>query len=101
MTDLDALKDRSFLKNARATLDADHFGLERIKRRLIEYLAVFRLKQLALATQMEAQQGAETSRVEDGVSALPTTMPKPPIRRGVKGPILLYVFGLVYLEQYI
>jgi len=34
------IKDRSFLNNARAQLDADHFGLDKIKRRLIEYLAV-------------------------------------------------------------
>lgn len=40
------LKDRSFLANARAQLDADHFGLEKIKKRLIEYLAVVRLKEM-------------------------------------------------------
>ncbi|KDR78343.1 hypothetical protein GALMADRAFT_138444 [Galerina marginata CBS 339.88] len=40
------LKDRSFLTAARTQLDADHFGLEKIKKRLIEYLAVVRLKEL-------------------------------------------------------
>ncbi|TFK82017.1 ATP-dependent protease La [Polyporus arcularius HHB13444] len=42
----DKLKDRAFLANARRQLDEDHYGLEKIKKRLIEYLAVVRLKQL-------------------------------------------------------
>ncbi|KAI0717733.1 ATP-dependent protease La [Cerioporus squamosus] len=42
----DKLKDRAFLANARKQLDEDHYGLEKIKKRLIEYLAVVRLKQL-------------------------------------------------------
>jgi ATP-dependent Lon protease len=29
-----------------AQLDADHFGLKKIKKRLIEYLAVVRLQEL-------------------------------------------------------
>jgi ATP-dependent Lon protease len=33
------------LKKARKQLDDDHYGLERIKKRLLEYLAVLRLKQ--------------------------------------------------------
>ncbi|KAJ5832371.1 hypothetical protein N7474_000682 [Penicillium riverlandense] len=33
------------LKRARKQLDDDHYGLERIKKRLLEYLAVLRLKQ--------------------------------------------------------
>ncbi|KAG5352567.1 hypothetical protein C0989_001785, partial [Termitomyces sp. Mn162] len=40
------IKDKSFLTAARVQLDADHFGLEKIKKRLIEYLAVVRLKEL-------------------------------------------------------
>lgn len=35
------------LKRAREQLDGDHYGLERIKKRLLEYLAVIRLKQSA------------------------------------------------------
>ena len=42
----DKLKDRTFLTNARKQLDEDHYGLDKIKKRLIEYLAVVRLKQL-------------------------------------------------------
>ncbi|KAJ5279400.1 hypothetical protein N7478_004772 [Penicillium angulare] len=33
------------LRRARQQLDEDHYGLERIKKRLLEYLAVLRLKQ--------------------------------------------------------
>jgi ATP-dependent Lon protease len=38
---------KKFLAKAQAQLDADHFGLERIKRRLIEHLAVVKLKESA------------------------------------------------------
>lgn len=41
-TSVEKLKDRAFLRNARTQLDNDHFGLEKVKRRLIEYLAVVR-----------------------------------------------------------
>ncbi|GAA96307.1 uncharacterized protein L969DRAFT_51467 [Mixia osmundae IAM 14324] len=37
--------DRDFLQTARKQLDEDHFGLDKVKRRLIEYLAVLRLRQ--------------------------------------------------------
>ncbi|KAI0830162.1 ATP-dependent protease La [Trametes gibbosa] len=45
-TTSDKIRDRAFLDNARKQLDEDHYGLEKIKKRLIEYLAVVRLKQL-------------------------------------------------------
>ncbi|KAJ3516310.1 hypothetical protein NLJ89_g1201 [Agrocybe chaxingu] len=110
------LKDRSFLTTARAQLDADHFGLEKIKKRLIEYLAVVRLKE------MNAEQEAadERQRIEAEAKAKVDTAAKPgpaeqpakaskevvlydkaqvpqpakSIRvrkKGVKGPILLFV----------
>ncbi len=37
-------KDNLDLENARKTLDADHYGLDKIKKRIIEYLAVRKLK---------------------------------------------------------
>lgn len=37
-------KDNLDLENAKAQLDADHYGLEKIKKRIIEYLAVRKLK---------------------------------------------------------
>ena len=37
-------KDNLDLANAKKELDSDHYGLERIKKRIIEYLAVRKLK---------------------------------------------------------
>lgn len=37
-------KDNLDLKHAQKVLDKDHFGLERVKERIIEYLAVLKLK---------------------------------------------------------
>ncbi len=37
-------KDNFDLKNAQKVLDKDHFGLEKVKERIIEYLAVLKLK---------------------------------------------------------
>ncbi len=36
--------DNFDLKHAKSVLDADHFGLEKVKERIIEYLAVLKLK---------------------------------------------------------
>lgn len=38
-------KDKLDLKRARRILDEDHYGLEKVKKRIIEYLAVLKLKQ--------------------------------------------------------
>lgn len=38
-------KDNFDLKRAQRILDRDHYGLEKVKRRIIEYLAVLKLKQ--------------------------------------------------------
>jgi len=38
-------KDNFDLKRAQRILDKDHFGLEKVKQRIIEYLAVLKLKQ--------------------------------------------------------
>jgi ATP-dependent Lon protease len=74
--------DRSFLTNARAQLDADHFGLEKIKKRLIEYLAVLRLKEINLV-----QEEANAATKED--SAMKPTNESAAAKKAVKGPILL------------
>ena len=37
-------KDNFDLEKARRILDADHFGLEKVKKRILEYLAVLKLK---------------------------------------------------------
>lgn len=41
----DFTKDNFDLKRAQRILDRDHYGLEKVKRRIIEYLAVLKLKQ--------------------------------------------------------
>ncbi len=37
-------EDNLDIENARSTLDADHFGLQKVKKRILEYLAVRKLK---------------------------------------------------------
>ncbi|WP_251623802.1 endopeptidase La [Odoribacter lunatus] len=37
-------KDKLNLKNAQKVLDSEHFGLEKVKERILEYLAVLKLK---------------------------------------------------------
>ena len=81
------IRSRSFLDNARQQLDADHFGLDKIKRRLIEYLAVVRLKQMnAEKEEADAVKADEQALVKD----TPTPLLKKK-KQGVKGPILLFV----------
>ncbi len=88
-TSLDTLRDRGFLKKTRQQLDADHYGLEKIKKRLIEYLAVVRLK--ALQADQEVKEQAATP-ASDSSHGTPSTSARVPQRRNtVKGPILLYV----------
>lgn len=82
LTALEVLTDRQFLSKARKQLDADHYGLEKIKRRLIEYLAIVRLKELAAHAESER---ALVLHMDNSLSV------PPPVRR-VKGPILLSVF---------
>ncbi len=41
------VEDNLDLQNARAVLDADHYGLEKVKTRIIEHLATFKLKRQA------------------------------------------------------
>ncbi|UCG13176.1 MAG: endopeptidase La [Deltaproteobacteria bacterium] len=38
-------EDNLDIESAQATLDADHYGLEKVKKRIVEYLAVRKLKQ--------------------------------------------------------
>ena len=40
----DMSKDKLDLKHAQKVLDSDHFGLEKVKERIIEYLAVLKLR---------------------------------------------------------
>lgn len=109
--------------NARAQLDADHFGLDKIKRRLIEYLAVVRLKQLVAdkehkedqekmaakaADQVAMKDGeAKDAQANKNLQIVPhqhhhhhQPLVKPQSRRVVKGPILLYVSYTMFRGRY-
>jgi len=44
-----------------STQNGDHYGLEKIKRRLIEYLAVVKLKTMQAAKETELQSSQFTS----------------------------------------
>ena len=98
------IKDRSFLQAARVQLDSDHFGLEKIKKRLIEYLAVVRLKELngereALVERGNVEDEKKHSDEQEGKELImhdkdqtPRVEPSKPLRaskKGVKGLILL------------
>ncbi|KAJ2934551.1 hypothetical protein H1R20_g2520, partial [Candolleomyces eurysporus] len=95
------LKDRSFLKNARSQLDSDHFGLEKIKKRLIEYLAVVRLKELNNEKEQQTQEQNSEPKAEgkevvlydkQQSSKIPSSpAPAPKRRKAIRGPILLFV----------
>ena len=91
------------LKRARKQLDDDHYGLQKIKKRLLEYLAVLRLKQ-AVNADIEAQitkakeeaasgnqneKGSDSSRdTEADTAKIQILLGK---RRVDKSPILLLV----------
>lgn len=76
------------LTRARKQLDDDHFGLEKVKKRLLEYLAVLRLKQSinedieVQIKQAEQEMGPEPNRDDDTKGATsedvkPDERPKP------------------------
>ncbi|TFK71533.1 ATP-dependent protease La [Pluteus cervinus] len=72
-SDAHSVKARNFLVAARAQLDSDHFGLEKIKKRLIEYLAVVRLKEMN--AEREAQEEERRAKAE---AAAATSAPSVP-----------------------
>jgi ATP-dependent Lon protease len=111
----DTLTRSDFLPNAKSQLDADHFGLDKVKRRLTEYLAVVRLRALiaqeAEIEQVKAQEVVLKDAIEDqkykdkaseafvraGETPLPSPTPMeiqgPPrkVTKTIKAPILLCV----------
>ncbi|KIL63580.1 hypothetical protein M378DRAFT_79441 [Amanita muscaria Koide BX008] len=94
-------KQGSFLANAREQLDADHFGLDKVKRRLIEYLAVIRLKHMNAEREREEEQDKMVAKAIDQATApenkgevesvVLQRQQQQQARKGVKGPILLFV----------
>ena len=75
---------RDFVRAAKRKLDEDHFGLDNVKRRLVEWLAVLRLKQASSASEEVAATLTESTNAE-------ITTPTPTKAPRHKGPILLLV----------
>ncbi|PSK59382.1 hypothetical protein B9Z65_3706 [Elsinoe australis] len=75
--------DVGTLSRARKQLDDDHYGLERIKKRLLEYLAVLKLKQAVnadLQSQIEkiTQEAADAAPKDDTEKNTNTQLVKQP-----------------------
>jgi ATP-dependent Lon protease len=73
---IEILKDPSFLTRAREQLEADHFGLELIKKRLIEHLAVIRLKALNALAEQEKEEHQQRQMVESSDEGQSGAVPK-------------------------
>ncbi|BGP03302.1 Lon protease-like protein [Rhodotorula toruloides] len=98
---------KDFVAQARKKLDEDHYGLDKIKKRLLEWLAVLRLQQqqwdATLAASASAQSAAPAAITDAAVTETavvvrdPATPPPPaipapstiPARPPYKAPILL------------
>ncbi|EME78578.1 uncharacterized protein MYCFIDRAFT_216696 [Pseudocercospora fijiensis CIRAD86] len=77
--------DAATMQKARKQLDDDHFGLEKIKKRLLEYLAVLKLKQavnldldkqidaISKAAQPVEEQAQEASTINGEEDVAPST----------------------------
>lgn len=93
----------SLVERARHVLEADHYGLDKVKKRLLEYLAVLELKTEQAAAAAAAAQAADaappavepTGTIEPvqgaAAEARPAQAPAPPARAAYRGPILLLV----------
>ncbi len=80
--------------HAREVLDQDHYDLEKIKERILEYLAVRRLKEDRTAEQV--QRSREMDSVEDGVEVEEITPTQPLVNQEAvrainREPILCFV----------
>lgn len=76
----------SLVKRAERVLEADHYGLEKVKKRILEYLAVFQLK----SEQAEEQAKAPKALEPEGTA--PSETRKSLVSSvAYKGPILLLV----------
>jgi ATP-dependent Lon protease len=84
----DSLTRPDFLVNAKSQLDADHFGLDKVKRRLTEYLAVVRLHAL-IAQEAEMEQAvALKDAIEDQKDKDKERDPKALVRAGEIPPLI-------------
>jgi ATP-dependent Lon protease len=95
--------DRLDPVEARRVLDEDHYDLEKVKERIVEYLAVQKLRQTQGSTAGEGEPADTTARSQDGTPestpaaqpageapAATAAAPQPEAAR-MKGPILCFV----------
>ncbi|GAC95373.1 hypothetical protein PHSY_002948 [Pseudozyma hubeiensis SY62] len=64
--------EEGIVDRARRILDADHYGLEKVKKRLIEYLAVLELKTNQARERFEAEEAAERKTSQDRHKVTPS-----------------------------
>ena len=64
--------EEGIVDRARRILDADHYGLEKVKKRLIEYLAVLELKTNQARERFEAEEAAEQRTSQERHKATPS-----------------------------
>jgi ATP-dependent Lon protease len=57
-------EDNLDLQNARAVLDADHYGLDNVKDRIVEHLATFKLKRQAQRQARTTDNTSESAQVQ-------------------------------------
>jgi ATP-dependent Lon protease len=106
-----------FLANAKSQLDADHFGLDKVKRRLTEYLAVVRLHALIAETEQAGLDAFEDQGDKDKEKAskalvrageVPFLIPSPTssevqgprkATKAIKAPILLCVSHPIFIAK--
>src|SRR6185437_10941671 len=72
-------EDRLDMAHAQQVLDEDHYGLEKVKERIIEFLAVRQLRMMQ--EQRQRQEASKDGESQDGVAAATSA-------QGHKGPIL-------------
>lgn len=65
-------EEEGIVDRARRILDADHYGLEKVKKRLIEYLAVLELKTTQARERFDAEEDAERKAVAERRKATPS-----------------------------
>lgn len=65
-------QEEGIVDRARRILDADHYGLEKVKKRLIEYLAVLELKTNQAKERFEAEEAEERKTTAERRKATPS-----------------------------
>jgi ATP-dependent Lon protease len=83
--------DRLDMKYAQRVLDEDHFGLEKVKERIIEFLAVRQLRMMQAQRQKQAAEAARGSDDGGETSARARNEPIPLSPTAHKGPILCLI----------